>query len=83
MKSWKSSLRDWLGLKVTKEDVEAAVACIDVFNESQPGIEYSNPGYIVSTQHRVEHTDICYYSIYLKKLLVSFMYVYQLSIFIF
>jgi hypothetical protein len=49
MKSWKSSLRDWLGLKVTKEDVEAAVACIDVFNESQPGIEYSNPGYIVST----------------------------------
>ena len=49
MKSWKSGLRDWLDLKVTKEDVEAAVACIDVFNESQPGIEYRNPGYIVSS----------------------------------
>lgn len=55
MKSWKSGLRDWLGLKVTKEDVEAAVACIDVFNESRPGIEYRSPGYIWTREFKFPH----------------------------
>lgn len=55
MYSWKSRLRDSLGLKVKKEDVEAAVACIDVFNESRPGIEYRNPGYIWTREFKFPH----------------------------
>ncbi|KAH7297245.1 hypothetical protein KP509_26G060900 [Ceratopteris richardii] len=52
---WKSSLRDWLGLRITKEDVEAAVACIDVFNETRPGIEYENPGYKWTREFKYPH----------------------------
>ncbi|KAI5062980.1 hypothetical protein GOP47_0021527 [Adiantum capillus-veneris] len=55
MLRWKSGLRDWLGLKVTKADVEAAVACVDVFNESRPGIEYENPGYIWTREFKFPH----------------------------
>lgn len=55
MKAWKNGLVDWLGLRVTKEDIEAAVECIDVFNESRPGLEMRSPGYIWTREFKFPH----------------------------
>lgn len=52
-KNLNNRLLDWLDLRVTKEEIEAAVDAMDVTSESNPGLELSEPPYVVSASYVV------------------------------
>ncbi|XP_024370522.1 probable inactive ATP-dependent zinc metalloprotease FTSHI 5, chloroplastic [Physcomitrium patens] len=52
---WNEDLIDWLGLRLSKEDLETAVETMDVFNETRPGIELENPPVIWSREYKFPH----------------------------
>ena len=55
VKGWNEGLIDWLGLRVTKEDMEAAVETMDVFGQTQPGIELRDPHVIWTKEYKFPH----------------------------
>ncbi|CAM6088523.1 unnamed protein product [Calypogeia fissa] len=54
-KRYNRMLIDWLGLRVTKEDMEDAVEYLDVFGESKPGLELYDPPYVWSREFKFPH----------------------------
>lgn len=52
---WNEDLIDWLGLRLSKEDLETAVETMDVFNETRPGIELENPPVIWTREYKFPH----------------------------
>lgn len=52
---WNENLIDWLGLRLTKEDLETAVETMDVFNETRPGVELENPPVLWTREYKFPH----------------------------
>lgn len=52
---WNENLIDWLGLRLSKEDLETAVETMDVFNETRPGVELELPPVIWTREYKFPH----------------------------
>ncbi|KAG0630185.1 hypothetical protein M758_1G160200 [Ceratodon purpureus] len=54
---WNEDLIDWLGLRLSKEDLDTAVETMDVFHETRPGIELENPPsiYMWTREYKFPH----------------------------
>ncbi|KAL3693910.1 hypothetical protein R1sor_007561 [Riccia sorocarpa] len=54
-KKYNDNLLDWLGLRVTKEDILNAVESLDVYGETRPGIELHDPPYVWTREFKYPH----------------------------
>lgn len=52
---WNEDLVNWLGLRLSKEDLESAVETMDVFNETRPGVELENPPVLWTREYKFPH----------------------------
>lgn len=52
---WNENLIDWLGLRLTKEDLETAVETMDVFGQTRPGVELELPTPIWTREYKFPH----------------------------
>ncbi|CAK9878262.1 unnamed protein product [Sphagnum jensenii] len=55
VKGWNERLINWLDLGVTKEDMDAAVEYMDVFGQTQPGIELRDPDVVWTREYKFPH----------------------------
>ncbi|KAG6544312.1 hypothetical protein Mapa_014315 [Marchantia paleacea] len=54
-KKYNDDLLDWLGLRVTEEDLSNAVEFLDVYGETKPGIELYDPPYVWTREFKFPH----------------------------
>lgn len=55
VRKWNENLIDFLGLRLSKEDIQAAVETMDVFGESHPGLELENPPVVWTREYKFPH----------------------------
>ncbi|KAJ7537789.1 hypothetical protein O6H91_11G022100 [Diphasiastrum complanatum] len=55
VQNWEKGLIDWLGLKVTKGDLEMAVETMDAYGQTKTGLEVRDPPYVWTREGKFPH----------------------------